>query len=184
MKEQSKNMKPLNLRKIVSLVAFWTLVLLLVSSVAVYLAPKGKIAEQTDWQLFGLGRYEWNALHLNIGLLFILTGVLHLYYNWKRFLSYLKSGAGKMRIFTANFIVATLVTLLVTVGAIQDWPPFGNLTALRSDFKQGRCGMPEQIDSSEEDKPVEREDGVASEKDRQSAGGWQSGHRRGKRQPE
>ena len=155
-------MKLFDLRKIVSLVAFWTLVLLLISSVAVFIAPKGRIAEQTDWEILGLGRYEWNALHLNVGLLFLLSGILHLYYNWKRFFSYLKTKGGKLRILTLNFILATLLTGWVSVGAIKDWPPFGSLTSLRSDFKQGRCGISEEKAIEEQEEQASQEGGSHS----------------------
>lgn len=44
----------MNLRRLTSLTALTSFVLLLVTSVVVYLAPQGRVAYWADWRLWGL----------------------------------------------------------------------------------------------------------------------------------
>lgn len=61
------------------------------TSVILYIVPHGRIAYWSDWHLFGLSKEEWGRIHNNLGVLFLLSLFLNLYYNWKPILFYLKN---------------------------------------------------------------------------------------------
>ncbi|MDP4856108.1 MAG: DUF4405 domain-containing protein, partial [Desulfobacterales bacterium] len=78
----------MNLRKIVSLTALLSSLLLLVTSIVLYIVPQGRVAYWADWRLLGLTKTEWTNIHVNFGLLFFVSALLHVYYNWKPIVSY------------------------------------------------------------------------------------------------
>lgn len=117
----------MNLRKITSLTAFLSFLLMLVTSTILYIMPQGRVAYWADWTLWGLGKEQWGNLHINTGFLFLASLLLHLYYNWKPFLSYLKDRARRLRLFTPDFTAALLVTAAVALGTYAQIPPFSSI---------------------------------------------------------
>jgi hypothetical protein len=71
----------------------------------------------------GLSKTEWGNLHLNLGFLFLITGLFHLFYNWNVVVAYMKSKARKLKIFTVSFNVALILTLVVGFGTYWKIPP-------------------------------------------------------------
>jgi hypothetical protein len=112
------------MRKITSLTALSSFILLLVTIVALYIAPQGRVAYWSDWHLWGLTKTDWGNIHINLGLLFLLSILLHIYYNWKPIVSYLKNKAKQVRVFTKEFTVAVIITAVVAVGTFFLAPPF------------------------------------------------------------
>lgn len=112
------------MRKITSLTAFISFLLLALNSIVLYIAPHGRIAYWADWRFWGLTKTEWGNQHVIIGLLFLLAILLHTYYNWKPIVSYLKNRARQVRVFTRNFNVALLLVVVCTLGAYLDLVPF------------------------------------------------------------
>ncbi len=114
----------MKIRKITSLTALSSFILLLVTIVALYVAPQGRVAYWADWHLWGLTKTDWGNIHINLGLLFLLSILLHIYYNWKPIVSYLKNKAKQVRVFTKEFTTAFLITIVVAVGTYFLTPPF------------------------------------------------------------
>lgn len=114
----------MNMRKITSLTALSSFILLLATIVALYIAPQGRVAYWADWHLWGFTKTDWGNIHINLGLLFLLSILLHIYYNWKPIVSYLKNKAKQVRVFTGEFTIALSVTLVVAVGTYFLIPPF------------------------------------------------------------
>ena len=71
---------------------------MVLTSIILYLMPQGRVAYWADWRLLGLSKEQWGALHLNMGVLFILSLLLHLYYNWQPLLNYLKNTRKQRRV--------------------------------------------------------------------------------------
>ncbi len=114
----------MKIRKIVSLTALTTFILLVVTSVILYIVPHGRIAYWSDWRLWGITKTEWSNIHINLGLLLLLAISLHIYYNWKLIVSYLKDRAKQLRIFTREFNVALAFSFLFAAGTYFELPPF------------------------------------------------------------
>jgi len=68
----------MNMRKITSLTMLISFVLLVLTSVILYIVPQGRVAYWADWHLLGLSKSQWGNLHINLGFLFLLAGFLHL----------------------------------------------------------------------------------------------------------
>jgi hypothetical protein len=126
---------PMNLRKITSLTAFLSFIILLLTSIVLYVVPEGRVAYWSDWKWMGLSKSQWGALHINFGFLFILAGIIHIYLNWKPILQYLKDRAKKIKIFTASFNIALVLTVLCAFGTYFTLPPFSWVLSIGEAFK-------------------------------------------------
>jgi hypothetical protein len=120
--EQSET--SMTLRKITSLTATLTFVLTVVTSIILYIVPQGRVAYWADWRLWGLSKTQWGDIHINVGLLFLLALCLHVYYNWKPLVAYLKNRSRQIRILTPAFNVALVICMLTVAGTLLALPPF------------------------------------------------------------
>ncbi|ADH84768.1 DUF4405 domain-containing protein [Desulfurivibrio alkaliphilus] len=126
----------MKLRRVTSLTALVSFVLLMITSVVLYIVPTGRVAHWADWQLLWLSKSQWEDLHLNLGILFLLSIFLHIYYNWQPITAYLKDRLGRLRVFNGNFCLALLISLVVGVGTYLEVPPFVNIIQLSDTFKE------------------------------------------------
>ena len=120
----------MNMRKITSLTAMVSFLLLMVTSIILYIVPAGRVAYWAGWELWSLSKVQWGAVHINLGLLFFLSIILHVYYNWQPIVNYLKNRNKQVRIFTADFNISLLVTLVVFVGTLAGIPPLSSIIQL------------------------------------------------------
>jgi len=114
----------MKIKKITSLTAMLSFVVLMINSIVLYIAPQGRVAHWADWRVWGLTKEEWTDQHIIISVLFLLAICLHTYYNWTPFVSYLKNKAKQFKLFTGEFNVALVLTVVFTVGAYFTVPPF------------------------------------------------------------
>ena len=129
------NGRTMKLRKITSLTALLSFGLMLLTSIVLYIAPQGRVAYWSDWRLLGLSKEQWGDVHINLGLLFLISLSLHVYYNWKAIVSYLKNRAKVVTVFTREFNVALLVTLVFIGGTLAALPPFSLIQSLNVGLK-------------------------------------------------
>ena len=125
----------MNLRKITSLTMLISFVLCILTSVILYIVPHGRIAYWSDWRLWRLSKTQWSDLHLNLGILLLLAGFLHLYYNWKPITAYLKDKAKTLKVFTVNFNVALMLTLAFGLGTYFHIPPMSTILNISESIK-------------------------------------------------
>ena len=126
----------MNIKKVTSLTSMVSFLVLIVNSVVLYIVPKGRVAHWADWRVWGLNREEWSAQHIIIGLLFLIAIFLHIYYNWTLIVSYLKNKAKQFKLFTKEFNIALIITIVCTVGAYFPVPPFNYVLDLNEYFKE------------------------------------------------
>ncbi len=112
------------LRKVTSLTAFLAFIVMVVTGIVLYVVPQGRVAYWAEWRFLGGTKETWGAVHILIGLLFLIAGILHIILNWKPMVSYMKDRARQVRIFTPSFTAALFITGLFTAGAAADLPPF------------------------------------------------------------
>ena len=113
----------MHFRQITSLTMLFSFILCILTSIILYIVPEGRIAYWADWRLWGLTKTEWGNLHLNLGFLFLVTGLLHISYNWSVIVAYMKNKARKLKIFTVSCNVALVLTLVVGFGTYWKIPP-------------------------------------------------------------
>jgi len=123
------------IRKITSLTMLISFVLCILTSVVLYIVPHGRVAYWSNWKLLGLTKTQWSELHLNLGVLLVLAGLVHIYYNWKPITAYLKDRAKKMKVFTVNFNIALVLVLIVGFGTYFQIPPMSTVINFSESIK-------------------------------------------------
>ena len=126
----------MKLRTITSLTLTITLLLSVVTSLVMYIIPHGRVAYWSDWRLWGLGKTQWSELHLNLGILLLLAGFFHVYFNWRPIVNYLRNRSRKLTLFNANFSIALLLTAGVALGTYLQIPPLSTVIELNESIKQ------------------------------------------------
>jgi hypothetical protein len=125
------------LRPFISLVLFFSLALMLISGLAMYLRPEGSVARWTNWEMLGLDKKGWEGVHTFFCLAFVLAAAAHLVLNLRTFLRYLCLKMEKTRRNPRELMAAaSLVTTVLIVAALRI-PPASTVMDLRSDIKNG-----------------------------------------------
>lgn len=127
----------LRLRRFTSLLIAVGFTLLLLSGILCFLSPKGRIAHQSQWTIWGLDKEQWIALHLTASALFLLASALHLYFNWRPLLKALRARSKEARGMSFEALGALVVGVLLVVGTLSRWPVLSDLVDWRESFKQG-----------------------------------------------
>lgn len=125
----------MNMRKTISLTMFLSFILCIVTSVILYIMPYGRVAYWSDWHLCGLSKTQWDELHLNLGILMLVAGFFHLYYNWRPLLAYIKNKARKLDIFSYNSVAALFLALAVGLGTYFKVPPLVTIIDISTRIK-------------------------------------------------
>jgi len=112
------------MKKITSLTALLSFIVLTFTSIILYIVPHGRIAYWADWHLFGLTKTQWGDLHINTGFLFLVAICFHVWFNWKLILSYLKDKTRNLKVFTKEFNIALVLTGVFVFGTFFHVPPF------------------------------------------------------------
>ena len=135
----------MNIRRITSLTALLSFILLSITIIVLYIVPQGRVAYWADWRLWGLTKSQWGNIHINIGLLFLLSIFLHIYYNWRALLAYFKNKARRINGLSREFNAALVLTCLFTVGTYFEVAPFVWILELNDHVKDqaaARYGEP------------------------------------------
>lgn len=123
------------MRKTASLTSFITFVCLLITSIVLFIVPQGRIAYWANWKIFYLTKEQWTAVHINLGILFIISICFHIYFNWKAILLYLKNKARELKVFTREFNISLVIVLVFIFGTIADIPFFSTVIDLNDKIK-------------------------------------------------
>jgi len=103
-----------------SLVSF---ILLLITAIILYIEPHGRVAYWIKWNFMGLEKDQWGNVHLFSGLLFLVAGGFHLYYNWKPLLRYLSGKIETGLRYKRELMISSLISLWIIVSGIWSLPP-------------------------------------------------------------
>ncbi len=125
----------MNIRKITSLVAALAFIIMIITSIILYIVPQGRIAYWAGWKLMGLSKTQWGDIHINTGVLFLLTLALHTYYNWSAIVKYLKNRSKQLTIFTKEFNVALALTTFFVLGTYFGVQPFTGILNISEGIK-------------------------------------------------
>jgi len=120
----------MNMRKITSLTAFTSFILLMVTSIILYIVPSGRVAYWAGYKFWGLSKEDWGAVHINLGFLLLISIILHVYYNWTPMISYMKNRSKQLKIFTPDFNISLIVTFVVFFGTLAGIPPMSSIIHL------------------------------------------------------
>jgi len=97
------------LRKITSFLLIYSFLIMILSGTMLFIAPFGRLSMMIQWEMLGLDKMDYQALHLIFMLVFVTAGIVHTYLNYKAILNYWKNKSRKIIVFTKEFIFATLL---------------------------------------------------------------------------
>jgi hypothetical protein len=111
-----------------------------VSGVVLFFRPEGSLARWLGWSALGLDKKQWEAVHLVFVAAFLLTAIVHVWYNWRTLVAYLRATAASLRRFPApsgELLAAVVVTLVVLGATLAERQPASTLVGLRAAMKDG-----------------------------------------------
>lgn len=130
-------------RSLIAFLVTWSFLILTVTGIVLYIIPQGRVAYWTHWSLAGLEKEQWSGVHMIFGGLFIITGILHLVYNWKPFKKYLMEKVkGEIRI-KQELVLSLLLSLVILVMSIYGIPPVSWVFDLNETVKDAWVTRPE-----------------------------------------
>jgi uncharacterized membrane protein len=121
-------------QRFVSLTALLSFIIIFVSSGVLYFIPDRSVTSWSGWNFLGLDKQQWDNLHINLGILFLIMLVWHIYFNWKPIKNYLKVKK-ELKIFTKEFNVALIVVSIFFIGTITMTLPFSFLINIGNGIK-------------------------------------------------
>lgn len=96
----------------------------MVAGLVLYITPQGRVANWIGWRVLGLGKEQWGAVHMTGSALFMAMALLHVSYNWKALLAYLRRKARESSGLRWEPLAALTVGLLFVAGTVAEWQPF------------------------------------------------------------
>ena len=105
------------------------------SGVMLFLTPRGRVANWTDWRLLGLGKEDWSAVHVNLSILCVLAALLHVVINWSALIGYIRRKATGRLNMVKEMVLAALVSAGFLLGSIYGLPPFSSVMAWNTQIK-------------------------------------------------
>jgi hypothetical protein len=112
-------------------------IVLIISSIVLYIMPPGRDAYWTDWTYWSLDKDQWGALHTVGGLAFLIFGIIHLIpYNWKAFWNYLVSRVRKQLNRKVELAGALVLNILIVLVCIFNWFPSSTIMNWGASIKE------------------------------------------------
>jgi hypothetical protein len=131
-----------SIRSLTAFIVTWAFVVLMITGLVLYVVPHGRVAYWMHWSLAGLEKDQWAWVHMIFGGIFIVAGILHLYFNWKPFKQYLADRVKGHLALKQEAVVATLGTVVVFLIAIFDLPPASWIIDLNARLKNAWVSEP------------------------------------------
>ena len=130
-------------RSLVAFVVTWAFAILTITGLVLYVVPQGRVAYWTHWSMLGLGKEQWGDVHMMFGGVFIIAGIVHLYFNWKPFKKFLAERVKGQLQLKQEFVIAMLFSVLIVVMSIFHVPPVSWVFNLNQTLKDSWVTSPE-----------------------------------------
>ena len=105
-------------RAFTSLVSLVSFILLCLTGIILFVEPHGRVAYWTKWSFWGLEKDQWGNIHIYSGLLFLIAGGFHIYYNWKLLIKYLSGKVETSLRHKRELALSGLILLWIAVSGI------------------------------------------------------------------
>ena len=130
-------------RSLIAFLVTWSFLVLTVTGIVLYIVPQGRVAYWVHWSLAGMEKEQWGWVHMMFGGVFIVTGVLHLYFNWKPFKQYLADRVKGHLEMKREVFMASGLTLVIVLLSVFNLPPASWVIALNTWVKSVWVTSPE-----------------------------------------
>ena len=125
----------MSLKKITSLTMLLTMFAMTFTGIILFITPPGRVANWANWELFGISKELYAQLHSTFMVLFVITTIIHIYYNWKPLISYMKNELKQFVLFTKEMIISTILFVIFIFGTVYELSPFSNFINFGDDIK-------------------------------------------------
>jgi hypothetical protein len=122
-------------RGFTTFVIVMTFLILLTSGTILFFSPRGRVANWTDWAVLGASKEQWASVHYTAATLFLVIAALHISFNWKVLLGYLRLKRVEGVRLKKELIAALVVSAIFVAGPLTGFPPFGNFINAHEDVK-------------------------------------------------
>jgi len=122
-------------KKAVSLTLALSFLVMSYTGIMLFMTPKGKIANWTDWTLLGLSKTQYTELHNTSMFLLLATGIWHIYFNWKPLTSYLKNHLHRITFLKKEFLLALALNVFFVGATLAHWQPMQSIVDLNTAIK-------------------------------------------------
>ena len=123
------------MKKITSLTLGFSFLIMSYTGIMLFIVPHGRVAYWADWHLFGLSKGQYGELHTTSMVVFLLFASLHIYYNWKPIVSYMKDKTKKVSFTKKEFLIALGLNLVFVVGTLMPIQPFKGFLSIGESIK-------------------------------------------------
>lgn len=130
-------------RAFTSLCSLISFILLCFTGIILYVEPHGRVAYWTKWQFLSLEKDQWGNIHIYSGLLFLIAGGFHIYYNWKPLIKYLSGKIESTLRYKREMAISCAVFIWIMISGIWSLPPLVYVTDLGETIKNSWITSPE-----------------------------------------
>ena len=130
-------------RVLTSLCSLVSFILLCFTGIILYLEPHGRVAYWIKWHFFSLEKDQWGNIHIYSGLLFLIAGGFHNYYNWKTLIKYLSVKIESALRYNRELIISSIILIWVVVSGMWSLPPLVYVSDLGETIKNSWVTSPE-----------------------------------------
>lgn len=123
------------MKKITSLTLGFSFLIMSYTGIMLFIVPHGRVAYWADWHLFGLSKGQYGELHTTSMVVFMLFTSLHIYYNWKPIVSYMKDKTKKISFTKKEFLIALGLNVVFVVGTLIPIQPFSGFISMEESIK-------------------------------------------------
>lgn len=125
----------MKLRPFVSWIITWSFLVMTWTGIVLFIVPKGRVANWIEWELMGLTKDDYTALHVTFMVVFVLGVVIHIILNWKLLVHYLKNRRKDPKAGPKILISTFIISLIVGWGTLADIPPFSSFLQWQEEIK-------------------------------------------------
>jgi hypothetical protein len=132
-----------SVRSLTAFIVTWSFLILTVTGLILYIIPHGRVAYWIHWSFAGMEKEQWGGVHMMFGGVFIVSGILHLYFNWKPFKKYFADRVQGHLKLKQEIITATLFTGVIFFLSVFNLPPASWIFDLNEKIKDSWVSSPE-----------------------------------------
>lgn len=130
--------KKFKFRRFISFTLFFSFFILCFSGFALYIKPEGDIARWIDWTFVGISKSGWEGFHVLFSLFFLIFALVHLFFNWRVLLNYLKNKISKGLTLKKELFASVAIVTLFLIFTILQWQPFWKIAEWRQALKKNK----------------------------------------------
>jgi len=143
------------MKKITSLSLGFSFLIMSYSGIILFIAPHGRVSKWLDWHLFGLDKAQYQELHTTTMVAFLFFGILHICFNWKPIMCYMKDSSKKISFTKKEFLIALFINVVFVVGTLTSTQPFKGFLDLGGSLKDSWGQQSFKVISKSSEKSIE-----------------------------